>query len=354
MNEELDVLFDGYWLTGGPPSGRNVLASIIPAWLAEFPRDAVRVAVPKGRAVMHQYNPALEGAELVELKGCATNHGAWVLTTLGSAGSAGSAILSQNFTPLFVNQGVARITFLHDAIFKRRPEWFTRRERIYLSGVSMSLRRADLVVTSSIYEAREISRTWPRLRAQVAPVGLTVPADLAKQPTRPMAELNTGRPYVLSVGRVNIRKNIGTLIRAFEMSETRRTHDLFIIGTSDGRVERLNYGADHVFFLGEVSDARLASLYCGADLFVFPSLDEGFGLPLVEAAYFGASVIASDIGPFREIDQASGYFDPTSAESIALSMDAAVSESRSEQINLPTWVDIVSSMRRLVGSVVKC
>jgi glycosyltransferase involved in cell wall biosynthesis len=73
-----------------------------------------------------------------------------------------------------------------------------------------------------------------------------------------------------------------------------------------------------------VSYSELSWLYSHASLFVFPSLDEGFGLPLVEAYFFNCPTIASDIAPFREINTAMHYFNPNSPSDIKNKMESAI------------------------------
>jgi glycosyltransferase involved in cell wall biosynthesis len=114
-------------------------------------------------------------------------------------------------------------------------------------------------------------------------------------------------PYLLSVGTVQPRKNYQMLIRAFAAVAARWPHTLAIAGSKGwlyddmlAEIERQNL-TGRVRFIGFVADADLPALYTGADLFLFPSLYEGFGLPLLEAMACGLPVIASDASCLPEV-----------------------------------------------------
>ncbi|MCM3697150.1 glycosyltransferase family 4 protein [Microbacterium oleivorans] len=236
------------------------------------------------------------------------------------------AVVSQNFTPLTGRGQFIRATFLHDALFRDRPQWFTLSERLYLGVASLTLPRARRVLTSSKAEADRIRRVFPRVRARVAAVGLSVPLDL-DQPGGVPSLVAIERPFILAVGRLNVRKNIQRLIRVFSRGGLAERFDLIIVGAPDGKSEAVTDVAG-VHFTGHVTDSELISLYSQCEFFVFPSLGEGFGLPLLEAARFGAPSAASDIPPFREINTAAVYFDPHDDKSMAEGLAEMASQHR--------------------------
>jgi glycosyltransferase involved in cell wall biosynthesis len=114
-------------------------------------------------------------------------------------------------------------------------------------------------------------------------------------------------PYILSVGTVQPRKNYQMLIRAFQPVAANWPYNLLIVGGKgwlydDVLAEVTRQGLDgRVFFAGFVNDTDLPALYSGATLFVFPSLYEGFGLPLLEAMGCGAPVITSYASSLPEV-----------------------------------------------------
>lgn len=114
------------------------------------------------------------------------------------------------------------------------------------------------------------------------------------------------RPYLLAVGELAARKDYPTLLRAFATGSA-GDHRLIIVGPVGFRGEEtLKLAgeldlADRLVIAGRVDDGKLASLYAGATALCFPSLAEGFGLPLVEAMRAGIPIVASDIDATREI-----------------------------------------------------
>jgi glycosyltransferase involved in cell wall biosynthesis len=130
--------------------------------------------------------------------------------------------------------------------------------------------------------------------------------------------------YFISSGTLQPRKNIPFLIEAFHQSVHKHglAHTLVLTGNPAGhnvdvRV-RAAIGEDRIIYTGYVSDADLRSLVAGAAAYVFPSLYEGFGIPIEEALAQGTTVLASDIPAFREIGRDRiHYFDPRALAPLA-------------------------------------
>lgn len=289
----MKVLFDGFWWHSGPPSGRTVLRETVRAWRREYPDDGLTLAVPKREIAVADIpdgvatigttmtlHPLVNGIELARM----------------SRGF--DAVVAQNFAPWFGRSAV----FIHDALFKSHPQWFTRSERLYLAPIPAMARRATVVLTSSKAEAARIRQQLPKV-GPVVPTGLGLATELANAQSEEPADLGLQRGrFLLSVGRLNIRKNLERTIES-SLNSGVVTPDcpLIIVGGEDGRAERsVEAPAGSVRFVGHRSNAQLRWLYENCALFLFLSLDEGFGLPPVEAHEFGAPVIVSDIPATRE------------------------------------------------------
>src|SRR5690606_12642744 len=113
------------------------------------------------------------------------------------------------------------------------------------------------------------------------------------------------KPFILAVSSLNPRKNFRNLIHAFKELQ-RDDIQLVLTGAghkafADSDVMRLIESDDRIVFKGYVSDEELMNLYREAMLFVYPSLYEGFGLPILEAMHFGCPVAASDSPVFNEL-----------------------------------------------------
>lgn len=133
--------------------------------------------------------------------------------------------------------------------------------------------------------------------------------------------------YILSVGTIEPRKNIKRVIRAFEsflshplIAALKKPIELIIAGNC-GWDNNLPPGNNYIKTLGYVTQSDLPALYSGASLFTYPSLYEGFGLPVLEAMACGVPVISSSRGSLKEVASDSAILvDPESEEDIASKM----------------------------------
>ena len=228
------------------------------------------------------------------------------------------------------------IVSVHDVSFLEHPEFFTWSRAFQLRRtVSRTIRSAARILTPSEFSRRTIVRAYGLsgenivvVPAAVSPLFRTIVRENA-------AAVVTKRfaipgPYVLSVGDLQPRKNQIGLIHAFEdliRSQPRLPHHLVLVGQDTwygGRVraaaERSDV-ADRIHFTGFVNDEDLLQLYGGCDLFVFPSLYEGFGFPVLEAMACGRAVACSRCSAIPEVaDAAAIFFDPRSVPDIARAM----------------------------------
>jgi glycosyltransferase involved in cell wall biosynthesis len=201
----------------------------------------------------------------------------------------------------------------HDAAPLIYPETYPRRgRRFHTQGLAAAAKRADLVITVSESAAEELSTytAIPRERMRVVPNGvdLEIAGDAQVEATRRELELDDA-PYVFWIGSLEPRKNVGTLVDAFVRwaLHTDLPHRLVLAGPAGWLEDEASVLAparrlgDRVRTLGRVGDPALSALYRGADLFAFPSLHEGFGIPVLEAMAQETPVIAADIPALREI-----------------------------------------------------
>jgi glycosyltransferase involved in cell wall biosynthesis len=169
-------------------------------------------------------------------------------------------------------------------------------------------------------------------------LGRTTVAHLAASPTRDrpsVAELDSlpASGFVLSVGTLEPRKNLPRLASAYAAlpAELQAAHPLVVVGALGWRheatVSALNALGDRCRRLGSVSDGLLGELYRRCSAFCYPSLGEGFGLPVLEAMAEGAPVITSNVSALPEVGgDAVEYVDPRSISSISAGLQRVLSD----------------------------
>ena len=141
------------------------------------------------------------------------------------------------------------------------------------------------------------------------------------------------QPYILFVGNANPRKNLVRLIRAFDLAKEQGEfpYQLILAGEYGWKFDReaamagIRHAVD-IRFLDFVADEDMPALYSAASLFAFPTLYEGFGIPIIEAQQCGVPVLASNTSSLPEVGGADGacYVDPLSAEDISRGLRAVL------------------------------
>jgi glycosyltransferase involved in cell wall biosynthesis len=181
-------------------------------------------------------------------------------------------------------------------------------------------RRAREVMFDSDFTRGEFTRYVGEPR-RATTIHLGVDAEWSEPVTGPAPH---PRPYLLFVGSAKPHKNLGTLLRAFELLRGTIPHDLVIVGGQDQRTvdtEALGVAArlgDRVRTVGDADDDLLKRFVVKADALVLPSLYEGFGLPPLEAMAAGCPTIVSTAASLIEVcGDAPLYFDPRDSEDLA-------------------------------------
>lgn len=238
--------------------------------------------------------------------------------------------------------GCASVVTIHDLNYEAIPDSFGPvRHRVLSYFVPRSARRADAILTLSEASRRQIVS---RLRVPSGKVFVT-PCAAKTRPAgfSPMRTEGTRPdlvdPYLLALSSSSPHKNIPRLLHAFAEVRAEMPLRLVLVGHEPSRGEPLrrtvaDLGLEAaVAFTGYVSDQRLFELLDGATAFVFPSLYEGFGIPVLEAMEAGVPVVASRAASLPEVVGDAGILcDPSSVSSIAeaLRRVLASSELRSQ------------------------
>jgi glycosyltransferase involved in cell wall biosynthesis len=246
---------------------------------------------------------------------------------------AGDADVVHAAHPLLIpSTRAARVVTVHDLFFLSHPERTTAEiRRDYPTLAASHARRAEAVIAVSQYTRRQVI---DRLgvspeRVHVCSSGARAWKTLGHAPNVP------ADGYVLFIGTLEPRKNLGVLFDAYERLIARggRVPPLRIAGGAgpgaEAWLDRMANTplAGHVQYLGYVPDDAREALFAGARTLVLPSLDEGFGLPALEAMAAGVPVVASNAGALPEVvDDAAVLFSPTDPDALAYALSRLASD----------------------------
>jgi glycosyltransferase involved in cell wall biosynthesis len=222
------------------------------------------------------------------------------------------------------------VTTIHDVGFHFFPECYPLLGRWYLELTTrFALRAATKVIAVSQATKEDLVGVYGAEPSRVVVIhsGPPVTATVSPTPDRiacTLAQYDITPPYLLFLGRLETKKNVARLVQAFfKLKERGFPHQLVLGGTPGVGFEEVArlintspYGID-ILLTGYAGEEK-ADLYAGADAFVFPSLYEGFGFPILEAATYGVPVVTSRTSSLAEVaGNAALLVDPLDVEDIA-------------------------------------
>lgn len=265
------------------------------------------------------------------------------------------------FLPL--SKKIKVIATVHDVGFKRFPEIYKPIQVAYHDLTMKAIRkRADAIITDSEFSKREIVELYGIAPERIVPAKLgydksafnmevthcsSFPSEngIATSASRPsrndneadqvLAEYGITKPYVLFVGRIEKKKNVSNMVKALAKTVERFPDlQLVLAGAAgngydelQGLIKELGLAAN-VIVTGYVSDLENRVLTANADLFLFPTLYEGFGIPMLQAMACGTPVVASDMDIHREVaGEAAAFADPHDPEAISEKITRILSDS---------------------------
>jgi len=245
-----------------------------------------------------------------------------------------------SYFPIF-NRTKILVT-LHDVIADHHPEHIfsdSKSKLFWKLKQNVAIWQADLILTVSDYSRQQIVKYFkmPESRLRVIneaarPIFKVLPPNGATNDAVSRYQLKPGEKFLLYVGGISPHKNLSVLIDAFDRLQTNPNQTevkLVLVGDYKDDPFFSAYPAlkeqvaalgleKKVIFTGFISDEDLTYLYNAATLLVFPSLEEGFGLPAIEAMACGTPVAASDCGSLPEVLGAAGrFFNPRDAENMS-------------------------------------
>jgi glycosyltransferase involved in cell wall biosynthesis len=340
------ILFDGRVLSENSHTGihryANELLKALPSKISEIDIQLIGC----------QDYPIPEGVAKIPLSLPLSDHDrAEKIVGLSSTVEQSDLIYSPYY-PLPRKREAKTILTIHDLIPIVHPEWFNNPStiRFFEKNLRESAKCVDKIIAVSHCTKRDIIKFYDIEEEKIEVIHLA-PSSIFKNTQNcnfPFKKdvpkiVSYNRPYFLSVATLEPRKNLVRTIKAFELfrdSEKNLESALLLVGKSGWKNEELlktytnSRYKDSIFFTGYLSDEALISVYQDALAFIYPSLYEGFGLPVLEAMSSGVPVITSNNSSLAEIAvDAALCCDPYSVEEIAVSM-ARIAKSQTLRQNL--------------------
>ena len=237
------------------------------------------------------------------------------------------------------------VATVHDVAFLHYPEFFTRRgNRVFRRSIAALKSRAAKVLCSSsatLNDLRDLGFSEERLR--FVPLGVRGAVVTDEDRARVREKLSLPKEYLLFVGTLEPRKNLERLVTALAMDANLPP---LIVAGLDGWGEMGNVSGGDVRFVGYVDEWNLPALYDQASVLCYPSLWEGFGLPILEAMSHGTPVVTSSGTSTEEVaGGAAVLVEPTSVEDIlrgireALNSSADLSSRGRARAAAATWTN---------------
>lgn len=240
-----------------------------------------------------------------------------------------------------------KILNIYDLTFIKYPEYVDAVVGKYLAVVKQCLTWTDLIISISESTKQDIVKylNFPPERIHVTPLASRYNQKFLENfklemLTSSFLRYDFTKPYILFVSTIEPRKNIKALITAFNLLKQKYKieHNLVLIGQKGWHYKPIfelianSPYAQNIYHLDYLADELVAAFYAKADVFVYPSHYEGFGLPILEAMTLGAPVITSNVSSMPEVaGNAALLIDPNNPEELAESILKVISDRQLRQ-----------------------
>lgn len=227
-------------------------------------------------------------------------------------GKRSQAFLFPDLRPGPVSRDIKKISVVHDLAYEHFPQFFSWRTRLwyFLIHPKKEIQESHGIIAVSEFTKRDIIQTYNIEEHKISVVYEGVSEEFDQEKKMPKREdvqkkYHLPKNYFLFLSTLEPRKNIHQLIKAFKTfrKETRSNIELVIAGKPNPRIfsKAASPEAEGIHFPGFISEEDKASLYKGAQAFIYPSIFEGFGLPLLEAMKCQTPIITSNTSSIPEV-----------------------------------------------------
>ncbi|MCF7845782.1 MAG: glycosyltransferase family 4 protein [Candidatus Peribacteraceae bacterium] len=245
--------------------------------------------------------------------------------------------------PVALSSDCRLVATIHDLSPVRFPRFFSSKTRLWHRFLNPHriAKSADRIIAVSDFTKSELEKYWaiPKAKISVTPLA-------AKLSTKRVLPKNLPKRFILALSTLEPRKNLKTLVHAFQeyRQENPDSAELVLAGDFDRKIfadpgimkheagnmkHETSSMQQGVHFLGKVSETEKAALFSAAEVFCFPSIYEGFGLPPLEAAAAGTPVLAADIPPLREVlGNAAKFIPPNNVDAWRIALVKILSDKK--------------------------
>lgn len=323
---------------------RQFASALIGAWLLAAPED--ELVIMGNPWIAEEFRGT--GATLVVIREGVIRRvlGQWLMAGLVARSKRADVLLSMSLivSPLVPRR--RRACVVHDWRHVRHPEEFGRMQRLYRRTWLLSTRQAGLAVQISSKTDRETAEIVPGARRIVIEHGRDQAATWPDRDVTPTGD-------VVTFGH-HTNKRPGLVIDGLALVPQGKRPGIVVLGATGAYAESLSRRAAAVgvraSFPGFVDEAAYQAYIRGAAVVVLASSDEGFGLPVPEAQYFGIPVVVTRDNELDAIHQGVVAADPDPA-SLARAIEAAIGSSRRPASGVRTWVDAAGEYRSALADL---
>lgn len=323
--------FDAKWFFSGNKSGRVVVRNSLEQLIVRNPEHEFFIFLKK-KEKTKDFPFKNSNVHLIYVWGGNNLISNLFVVPLRARSLKLDVMIFQYFAPFISN--FWRVVLINDIIFKSHPEYFTLLERIYFFPMKFLAKKSHHVCTISHSEKTRMRMYGFAPENKIAVIYLGIdkrfkPKKYHKQEDlrEVISRYNLPEKFILYVGRLNVRKNITSLLKSISILGDKKIK-LVLAGEYNwkmfnlpNKIKELGV-SDRIILTGFVQDEHLPILYSLASIFCYIPFDEGFGIPPLEAMASGIPVVVGRTGSLPEICGSAGnYVDPSSPEEIAAMME---------------------------------
>ncbi|AMR33973.1 hypothetical protein A0256_22255 [Mucilaginibacter sp. PAMC 26640] len=340
MKDKADSIklgIDAKWYFDGPPSGNMVVKNLVDQMIRNHNGiDLYLILITPHKKQALNYFPA--DVKMIFMPVVPNMLSNMFLVPFAASMHGLDAVLFQNFTSFWPRK-LFKIAYIHDMLFLDYPQYYTKTEVRYFNNMKSSASKANLIITISESEKKRMVEHFVARKKTIAVVyhGISEKFKPLADYPEAQADITTIKyhlpeKYLLFVGRVNIRKNLFTLIKAMcYLNDT--SIKLMVVGEESALTAKLlgliqsYHLKNRVVFTGHVPEADLYLIYANATVFCFPSYAEGFGLPPLEAMQCGVPVVVAERTAMPEVcGNAAIYVNPDDPSDIAAKINLLLND----------------------------